>query len=222
MLLSRDHLAVLPAASKDATRYQLCGVHVTARGDRTQATATDGKILARVTAPTMPEEEFPAAGGELAPVGDRGVILRSENASAIAKDLRTGARGPHPFTSYARVGMAPIPGNTLGATVVTFPAGPGSAIVRAGADVDASYPDCDRIFGDAVSASFLVDPEILLRAAKILADVAKASGRDAPKVLVELPEPGSSGQVDRPIRCSFEGSPGHLAEVLIMPLVRNK
>jgi DNA polymerase III sliding clamp (beta) subunit (PCNA family) len=138
MLLNKHNLSIVSCASKDETRYGLCGVRVTK--DYTEA--TDGHRLARVTVPTADPAEFPDVGitanGEMP-----SVTVPSEAAKALEKALpRPGRSRRPPILENAIV-------DTEAAARGTFRAIATDLTTRTPVEaqvIDARYPDSSQVF----------------------------------------------------------------------------
>lgn len=145
MIVHRLILAsVLPATTKDDTRYALDSIQVQNGGPNVRATATDGHILITATAPisAMPDADYPNKGPELEPT-HTAMIPATVAAEIIKATKQTGRkRGVTTFPILAGTKIGTAGDRTIAVTTDlqdtrTYDLTP---------DADGgSFPDYDRI-----------------------------------------------------------------------------
>jgi len=107
MLVTKAHLAVRHAASKDKTRYNLNGVYfrgVTHEGEVAYPVteATNGHMLLRITAAVSPDADFPAVAGlTLSAEDPTPFILPVDAADDLAARLKKKPRTTMPILADA-------------------------------------------------------------------------------------------------------------------------
>lgn len=210
VLVHRNMAAVADAASKDESRRQLTGVHVTLREDgRTQAEATDGKVLIRVTAKDTPKlSDFPIIEGfSVSENGTAEGIIPADTWRKFFKGANFPKRSfSMPILQHAAVTM--VDGQAvLAATDLASPT------VTRTPMIDGSYPRTDAAFPteDPV-ATIYFDPALL---AATLASVVKLTqdGRGIMRAQIDFYGP------DKAIKITADNSTeGYTVTALVMPV----
>jgi len=182
MLYSKAHLAVRHAASADAARFNLNGVHFEADGT---TEATDGHMLLRATVATPPMEEFPAVG-EL-PEGDSAgpivpFILPIDVADRLAKSIPTRPRMP--VLAHAALDAESTNANGRARFVATNLEG---VTITEGEKIDGEYPKTSQIREPVkrdARFAFRMNLRLLERVVKAAKEFERAHGQSTKDPLV--------------------------------------
>ena len=170
MLYSRAHFAVRHAASKDATRYNLNGIHFKADGS---TEATDGHMLIQVHAETPPDDEWPDVGDIKASTDAlEEFILPLEASERVMRAIPKPTRTSMPVLKHARLDVVETNANGHARFVTTDL----DSVTPMQADkIDGEYPNTAQVIpkiGDAKynftmdllkNFHFLLDRVILYR-----------------------------------------------------------
>lgn len=217
LTLHRSLKHVARVASKESSRYALTGVHVVAKGKRARVSATDGKSLIEVTAPTIPAADLPTIEGfDAGANGAREAIVPTDAYKEAFKPLKAGVPCCRETLAVTlqpeRVTLA----STDLATSRVSPVTP----------IEGKYPDFAHVFPEGPSTYAVVFDarrlgETLLAIADILEDAGESNrakkyrDQKPPAVLLEFFSP------EKPVRISAGDplAPCGTISALVMPLV---
>lgn len=207
MLLNKHNLAIAALASKDETRHDLVGLHVTA----TCTEATDGHRAARVTLPNDDPADFPSAAGVALNGTMPSLVAPIPAVKALAKAIPGKSR--HPILRNALVDTAAAEGGTFKAVVTDLET---TTPIEARA-LDVRFPDFDAIMPKSPPyVSVGINGKYLSEVAKIAADM--ADGR-ACAIRLEIPAPNETGEVIGPVVIRVSNAEtGQEGVFLIMPV----
>ena len=159
-LYNRSHFAVRHAASKDVTRYNLCGVHFRADGS---VEATDGHMAARATSGTPPAEEFPDVGIESTSEPLEPFVLPLSAATEIVKAIPR--RQSMPVLEHAALDVAGANSGENARFVTTDLEVKRPVEFR---KIDGEYPNVDQVMPQMKGKpAFVLDASLVERACKI-------------------------------------------------------
>ena len=202
-LYSKAHFAVRHAASKDATRFNLNGIHFKADGT---TEATDGHILIRVKAETPSGDEYPSVPGVEASNGEalKEFILPTEAAERAVKSI---PKGRQTMPVLSNVGLDVKSTNENGAARFITTDLETTAVTE-GRKIDGEFPKTDQLIpkvADDAEPTFVIDlnlMERIVKAAKEFGGSGKANISGKPvtfaKFYVSDPLSAILIQVDNP------------------------
>jgi hypothetical protein len=215
MIINRLLLAsVIPATTADDSRYFLNAIRLENGGPNVAAIATNGHVLIKASAPivSMPDDEFPACGPELAPTHT--AMVPKAIAVDLIKATKPGKRNEHKIITGAKIGTDAA-GNTIAVTtdlqnVRTF---------DVSASKDAIFPEYGRVLDSA--SKHAIAASLILGVPVLRALLAAAEAGDAPSIRFEVPATDPiCGYVDDPIRASWhvKADPDVTIEAIAMPM----
>jgi hypothetical protein len=206
MLIHKDSFKVFAVASKEASRPQLNGVHVSLDGT---CEATNGHCLVRVHNVTASAEDFPVPSKGWTPpeVPAEGFIVPTEDAKACAALPPKKQRLP--FLAE-NVLLESLNGRArfVATDLDRWPA----VDVR---PVEGTWPNTDAVIPKADEARFsiAVNPYVLARTLTTLADALGMKGERYPAVVIRFYTPLSALRLD-----ATAGSNGGQGTALVMPI----
>ena len=206
-LFNRSHFAVRHAASKDATRFNLCGVHFRKDGS---VEATDGHIAAQVTSDTPSVEEFPHVGITQTDESLKPFILPLEAANEVAKSIPR--RQAMPVLEHAVLNVA---GANSGDHVQFVTTDLQTKKPLESCKVDGEYPNIDNAMPTMKGKpAFILDALLVERACKIAREFRGGNAKQSPVMLQFYP-----GKTDlNALGIRVEDSDAGELKVVIMPI----
>ena len=176
-LYSKAHFAVRHAASKDATRYNLNGIHFKTDGT---TEATDGHILCRVKAATPPGDEYPTVPGVYFGEGEalQSFILPLEAADRAVKSIPKATRTSMPVLSHTALDVKSTNENGNARFVATDIE---TATVTEGKKIEVEFPKTENVIPkvaeDAVP-TFVLNLQLMERIIKAAKEFKGPKARD--------------------------------------------
>ena len=183
MLVTKAHLCVRHAASKDETRYNLNGVHF--RGvERSEGgalspvtEATDGHMLIRVTAASDADAEYPeVAGFEPSPLPPEPFTLPLGAADELADVLKWAGKrkGSMPILALAALDVPHANANGAVRFIATDLETQRKVEAK---KIDGEFPPIDRVIPERPELSFAVNLNLLEKVLKAAREGGFATSR---------------------------------------------
>lgn len=209
MLLSKQHLIIIDAASKDETRSNIHALYVEPSG---RTVATDGHILATVAPrPGISETEFPSVEDAEDGAPESPVLLNPHAVRAIVKAI---SKCPSmPILENAKLGV-----NSKHATFTITDLSGVATVIRT-QPVESEFPHWRQVVPtDEPSFSITVDAALLERLCKIVRSFHGNAACSKP-VTLHFTDPQS------PVRMDVRSSDYGELTLVLMPMrgtIRNK
>lgn len=210
VLLGREHLLAAEFASKDASRYQITGVHVNATG---AVEATNGHYAIRVPASTIQPEEFPEVAGKGGGVNGAGLLIPSATCKEALKALpRADVRAAIPVLGLAHLGAGAGPGMAVLTTTDLETSSPRTVKAMVG-----QFPDLDQVIptDDTDRIVIGMNAEYLKRIAEY---ALKVAGKRDPVIALSIPKDPAKAS-ENAMRWDVKiGEDGRTATITLMPM----
>lgn len=204
-MLNRFNLNIAALASKEESRYSLCGIQVT----KERTCVTDGHCLVTVSAPDLPHADIPMIEGIAPSENPAPFILPAKEALAIASALPKKTMIPILNNAFVESGEGDI-----AKVAVTDLESPRIFNVK---KIAGAYPNIDQVIPSQESAeiAIAVDANLLINILKALAPLPAACDKNhLAAVVMRIKDPES------PIRFDVENKEtGQKGLGVLMPLL---
>lgn len=221
MMIHRSVLKLIDAASTDACRPHLHGVRIKKVGDKVEACATSGKLLAVIRHAIQPDDEFP---GKLPPSDGEevnGCTLPTTFVKKVSSLFKSAAKMiDRPILDFFRLKADKERGIEVEVVDHEF-----DATRLSGKAPEGGFPDYRWICTPPSNGTTVcLNPYLLTQAAKLICDLGVAAGVEkvVHTILLTIPpKDEKTGLVDMPIHLTCKTTDGTECIVMLMPLVQS-